>query len=127
MGLPGDGERPAMEGGLCAKIDVVQTRASGQAFVQSGLTGSSGQHGMFSAICMPGMELDMSSVIDAPEDAMALPASPMLIGPTTIASMVKSKNRRWTARRRVMARYWHGASWNGSGVHGDVSWSRRRT
>ena len=49
----------AWTSGARTKIEVVQARASGHPLAQSGLTGCfSGQHGISSAICMPGMPLE---------------------------------------------------------------------
>lgn len=102
--------------GAWAKIEVVQTRASGHPLAQSGLTGCcSGQHGMSSAICIPGMALAIASIIAALEDAMALLANPMLVGPTMTASRATIKNRRWTILRTVMAQFWHAVAGIGSG------------
>ena len=99
----------------------MQTRTRGHPLAQSGLTGcSSGQHGISSVICIPGMALAMASIGALPEDAIALPATPMLIGPITTASMATSNKNRWTLPRKVIAQYWHDASAIESGVHGDV-------
>lgn len=88
---------------VCPKIEVVQTRASGHPFAQSGFTGfSSGQHGISSVICIPGMALAIPSIVALPEDAIALPASPMLIGPTMTASMATNKTNRRMASAHFM-------------------------
>ena len=98
--------------GAWAKIEVVQTSASGQPLAQSGLAGGvSGQQGISSVICMPGMALLMPSVIAGPEDATALLARPMLIGPTTTESSEMAKKRWRRACNRFMDRTFAREAW----------------
>ncbi|MGR9268128.1 hypothetical protein ACU8OQ_12250 [Rhizobium leguminosarum] len=81
--------------GAWARIALVQIKARGHPLSHSGLIGCfSGQHGISAAIFIPAMALVIPSVIAVPEDAMALPASPMLIGPITIANSAASRHRR---------------------------------
>jgi hypothetical protein len=88
---------------VCPKIEVVQTRAKGHPLLQSAFIGClSGQHGISSAVCMPGMLLAIASIVALPEDAIALPASPMLIGPMTTASMATNKTNRRMASAHFM-------------------------
>jgi hypothetical protein len=69
-------------------IAALHNNASGQALPQSSLIGfCSGQHGMSSGISMP-------AIVSMPaetEDAIALSAAPMLMGPTMIPSRAATK------------------------------------
>lgn len=79
---------------------VVQSTASGQDLLpQSGLIGgSSGQHGMSAAIPKPAMSMPVISISaigldeDESEEAIALSATPMPTGPTTIPSRAATKS-----------------------------------
>ncbi|MGO4564218.1 hypothetical protein AB4Z52_03975 [Rhizobium sp. 2YAF20] len=74
-----------------ATIAVVQTSANGQLCPRSALFGwLPGQHWIIVAMSIP----TIASVRTAPEDAMALPAVPMLIGPTMSPSKATSSERR---------------------------------
>ncbi|WP_186449519.1 MULTISPECIES: hypothetical protein [unclassified Rhizobium] len=75
---------------------------------QSTFTGCrSGQQGISSALCMPGMALAIAFIVIEPEDAMALLANPMLIGPMATASRGISKIRQWATLRNFIGEDWH--------------------
>ncbi|OWV87883.1 hypothetical protein ATY75_21225 [Rhizobium sp. N122] len=94
--------------------------ASGQSFVHPGVTCLTfGQQGMSPFIAAVSSESDCISmpVIEAaPEDAIALSAVPMLIGPRMIPSIARTQSKRWKAATSFIFLYWHAISSDGSGL-----------